>query len=182
MFTECQTTMAAMQCYLSDEAATEAFGRALARASQDALSGTKTLGGRVYLSGDLGAGKTTLTRGVLRGYGHKGAVKSPTYTLVEPYEEPEFKLYHFDLYRLADPEEIEFLGVFDYFDEANLCLIEWPERGAGFLPKPDIEISLTTQGEGRLVSWQSRSPHGERIAQRLLSCIESFATGKQRDE
>lgn len=169
--------MADYQFYLSDEEATEAFGRALARATQLAPPRTKTLGGRVYLSGDLGAGKTTLTRGVLRGYGHLGAVKSPTYTLVEPYEEPELNIYHFDLYRLSDPEEVEFLGVFDYFDESNLCLIEWAERGVGFLPAADIEITLSIQGEGRLVHCEPRSPHGERIAQHLSEYAESLMTG-----
>ena len=169
--------MADYQFYLSDEEATEAFGRALASATQLAPPRTKSLGGRVYLSGDLGAGKTTLTRGVLRGYGHLGAVKSPTYTLVEPYEESEFNVYHFDLYRLADPEEVEFLGVFDYFDESNLCLIEWAERGVGFLPAPDIEITLSIQGVGRLIRWEPRSSHGERIAQHLSKYTESLMTG-----
>ena len=114
---------------------------------------------------------------MLRGYGHLGAVKSPTYTLVEPYENPEFNIYHFDLYRLADPEEVEFLGVFDYFDEANLCLIEWAERGVGFLPAPDLEIALTIEGKGRLVRWESRSEHGERIATRLSEFTEVLTTG-----
>lgn len=167
------------QHYLSDEAATEAFGRALAGATQVDGSSVKSLGGRVYLKGDLGAGKTTLTRGVLRGYGHLGAVKSPTYTLVEPYEEPQFNLYHFDLYRLADPEEVEFLGVFDYFDEANLCIIEWAERGVGYLPAPDIEITLSMQGRGREIRWQPRSAHGERIATRLVQYTEVIKTGNK---
>lgn len=169
--------MAEYQRFLSDEEETEAFGRALARATQIAPPRTRTLGGRVYLRGDLGAGKTTLTRGVLRGYGHVGAVKSPTYTLVEPYEGPEFNIYHFDLYRLADPEEVEFLGVFDYFDEANLCLIEWPERGAGHLPAADLEITLSIQGRGRLIRWESRSAHGERIAARISEYTEVLTTG-----
>jgi tRNA threonylcarbamoyladenosine biosynthesis protein TsaE len=169
--------MTEYQHYLSDEAETEAFGRALASATQVAPPRTKSLGGRVYLRGELGAGKTTLTRGVLRGYGHLGAVKSPTYTLVEPYEEPEFNIYHFDLYRLADPEEVEFLGVFDYFDEANLCLIEWAERGVGYLPAPDLEITLSMQGRGRLVRWESRSPHGEGFAARLFAYTEFLRTG-----
>lgn len=167
------------QHYLSDEAATEAFGRALAGATQVDGSSVKSLGGRVYLKGDLGAGKTTLTRGVLRGYGHLGAVKSPTYTLVEPYEEPQFNLYHFDLYRLADPEEVEFLGVFDYFDEANLCIIEWAERGVGYLPAADIEITLSMQGRGREIRWQARSAHGERIATRLVQYTEVIKTGNK---
>lgn len=178
MLTERFRAMSEFQHFLRDELETEVFGRALARATQLAPSGTKTLGGRVYLRGNLGAGKTTLTRGVLRGYGHLGAVKSPTYTLVEPYEESDFNIYHFDLYRLADPEEVEFLGVFDYFDEANLCLIEWAERGEGYLPAPDLEITLTIHGRGRLVHWESRSAHGEGIAARLSEFTEVLTTGK----
>ena len=139
--------------FLADEAATVAFGRALARATQmgdapsedEALApetGVATRGGILYLQGDLGAGKTTLTRGFLRGYGHEGAVKSPTYTLVEPYEFSLCKLYHFDLYRLADPEEFEYLGTEQYFDRANVCLVEWAERGAGWVPAGDLRIEL----------------------------------------
>lgn len=166
------------KCYLASEVETEAFGRALARATQtSAPPHAETLGGRIYLEGDLGAGKTTLARGVLRGYGYEGAVKSPTYTLVEPYEESSFKLYHFDLYRLADPEEVEFLGVFDYFERANLCLIEWAERGKGFLPPPDLEIFLSSEGTGRQIRWEARTAHGEQIAHRLSEYTESLASG-----
>ena len=107
--------------YLSDEAATEAFGATLAQ-----LLGN---GGIVTLSGQLGAGKTTLIRGFLHALGHQGAVKSPTYTLVEPYELDGRPIMHFDLYRLGDPEELEYLGFRDYLDGSTLCLIEWPEKG-----------------------------------------------------
>jgi tRNA threonylcarbamoyladenosine biosynthesis protein TsaE len=105
----------------------------------------------VFLKGDLGAGKTTLTRGLLRAAGHKTAVKSPTYTLVEEYELSVGKFYHFDLYRVKDPEELEWIGMQDYLAEHCLCFIEWPENGKGFLPKADLELSITTHAEGRLL-------------------------------
>ncbi|MZR62530.1 tRNA (adenosine(37)-N6)-threonylcarbamoyltransferase complex ATPase subunit type 1 TsaE [Alcanivorax sp. DP30] len=133
------------QADLPDEAATLALGGQLARR----LLATKADGACVYLEGDLGAGKTTLVRGILRGMGHEGAVKSPTYTIVEPYELEGVNIYHFDLYRLADPEELELIGVRDYFSSGDLCLLEWPERGAGIVPAPDLTITLAVDGHGR---------------------------------
>lgn len=138
--------------FLADEAATEALGRALALAVK--ASGK---GATVFLRGTLGMGKTTLSRGVMRGLGHEGSVKSPTYTIVEPYEHLEPMVYHFDLYRLGDPEELEYLGIRDYFGNASLCLIEWAERGCGILPAPDLQLELTPQAQGRRATlrWQT---------------------------
>lgn len=125
------------------------------------------MGGVFYLQGDLGAGKTTLTRGIMRGFGYQGAVKSPTYTLVEPYEFTQCRIYHFDLYRLADPEEVEYLGTEDYFANNNLCIFEWPERGAKHIPDADLVISLETEGTGRRLTCQSFTEKGELISQTI---------------
>ena len=108
------------------------------------------VGGVVLLHGNLGVGKTTLVRGLLRSLGFEGTVKSPTYTLVEPYHVADRDIYHFDLYRLADPEELEYLGVRDYFRDDALCLIEWPQQADGFLPKADLEVTLKHDGAARI--------------------------------
>lgn len=126
--------------YLADEAATEALGAELAN---------EVPSGVVWLEGELGAGKTCIARGWLQGLGHEGAVKSPTYTLVEPYDISGKNLYHFDLYRISDPEELEIIGVRDYFNNNSLCLVEWPRRAAEVLPEPDLSIRLTIGEQGR---------------------------------
>lgn len=131
------------------------------------LGGALTPGVVVFVNGDLGMGKTTLARGVIQSLGHSGAVKSPTYTLVEPYELPRFTVYHFDLYRLGDPEELEFMGVRDYFDGRSVCLIEWSQRGAGFLPSADLVINIEREGLGRKVWLQAFSALGEGVIESI---------------
>ena len=149
---------------LDSEAATINLGRLLAPALDAA--------GVIFLSGGLGAGKTTLCRGLLRGLGYDGAVKSPTFTLVEPYELERGSVYHFDLYRLAHPDELDYLGAEDYFAAEALCLIEWPERGAGFLRTPDLELTLTVTSEtSRQVQLRAQTLKGERAMARLAQWL-----------
>jgi tRNA threonylcarbamoyladenosine biosynthesis protein TsaE len=149
-----------MKFEVADAAAMAVLGARLAR----------VLGsGIVYLEGDLGAGKTTLARAILRGLGHGGKVRSPTYTLVEPYTLEQGTVYHLDLYRLADPEELEWLGLRDMLDAAALLLIEWPERGAGSLPAPDLVVRITGSNNGRSVDLVSASAHGRHILDLLES-------------
>ncbi len=120
-------------------------------------------GALVFLEGDLGAGKTTLSRGILAAFGHKGVVKSPTYTLVEPYQLGDKLIYHFDLYRLGDPEELEFIGIRDYLDQAGCCLVEWPERGAGMLPEPDLLVEINVVNDARRVAISAGTTRGQKI-------------------
>ena len=126
---------------MPDAAATEALGAALAPGA---------LPGRVlHLRGDLGSGKTTVVRGLLRALGYAGRVRSPTYTLVEPYALSRLHLYHFDLYRLKNENEWRESGFQEYFDADSVCAVEWPERAGGLLPPPDLDVRLEVAGSGR---------------------------------
>lgn len=119
----------------------------------------------IYLEGDLGAGKTTLVRGFMRGLGHQGAVKSPTYALVEPYEIGGRHFFHFDLYRLSDPEELDYLGLRDLLDGETVLLIEWPEKGRGELPPADLMITISYQGLGRELLLEPLSATGKKLVE-----------------
>lgn len=146
---------------LEGEAGQEAFGRRLSNAvGDDAL---------IFLEGDLGAGKTTLVRGFLNARGHVGSVKSPTYTLIEPYQLAGKALYHLDLYRLGDPEELEYLGLREMLEEEAILLVEWSQRGVGWLPSPDLVVALeyAAGGKARKVALRPMSPTGEKIISRL---------------
>jgi len=132
--------------------------------------------GVVFLHGDFGTGKTTLCRGVLTALGHRGVVKSPTYTLVEPYCINNKNIYHFDLYRLTSPEELEFIGGRDYFEQDSLCLVEWPSRGEGALPEADIEITFEYNLPGRKVKFVGATVRGQ---QAIKDMVAGFLARKE---
>lgn len=153
--------MAGNETLLPDAASTASFGARLAACCRDGLL--------IFLKGELGAGKTTLVRGLLRALGHAGPVKSPTYTLVESYRLQQRQVHHLDLYRVADAEELEWLGMRDLLAEDAVCLIEWPERGAALLPEPDLEISLAYLERGRRAVLKAFTDNGKQV----LACLEN---------
>lgn len=148
-----------------DEGAMVALGARLAAACEPGLV--------VFLDGDLGMGKTTFSRGFIRFLGHSGAVKSPTYTLVEPYQLGGLPVFHFDLYRVMDPEELEFMGIRDYFGDMSVCLVEWPKRGLGALPPGDLVINIDQQGVGRRLTFGAATERGRRVLARMLASPEA---------
>jgi tRNA threonylcarbamoyladenosine biosynthesis protein TsaE len=148
---------AAMIVQLPDEAATLALG---AR-----LSDLLKPGWVVYLQGELGAGKTTLVRGLLRALGYGGRVKSPTYTLLESYDLSRFILQHYDLYRMIDPREWLDAGFRDDCNAGTLCIVEWPEKAKGLLPQPDLEVRLEVVGKGRTARIKALSAQGRKEMQ-----------------
>lgn len=138
--------------------------------AMEALGGQLARGlapGIVYLEGELGTGKTTLVRGLLRALGYQGPVRSPTYTLLEPYEDEPFPVYHLDLYRLADPEELEWLGLRDLLSHPATLLVEWPERGAGTLPGADLHIYIRYVDGGREVELVPLTAMGRQLMSRV---------------
>ncbi|MFI8620070.1 MAG: tRNA (adenosine(37)-N6)-threonylcarbamoyltransferase complex ATPase subunit type 1 TsaE [Marinomonas sp.] len=145
------------------EEAMEAFGASLAQAFEK--------GAVVYLEGDLGMGKTTMVRGVLRGLGYEGPVKSPTYTIVEPYEFTGLEVFHFDLYRVGDAEELEYMGIRDYFSDQGLCLIEWAEMGQGVLPDADVVVSIERIAQGRKVLVEAGTKRGQLALSGLANAL-----------
>lgn len=160
---------------LPDEDATIAFGGNFARAIAYAVTAKRSAaepfaGLQVQLTGDLGAGKTTLVRATLRALGHSGRVRSPTYTLVEPYSltlaATPLDVYHFDLYRFTDPAEWVDAGFREYFDAGAVCLVEWPQKAGGMLGVPDLELMLEQEGEGRVLIARAFSETGK-------TCLES---------
>jgi tRNA threonylcarbamoyladenosine biosynthesis protein TsaE len=149
-----------MERHLPDAESTEQLG---ARLGATCLPGVM-----IYLKGDLGAGKTTLVRGMLRQMGYTGRVKSPTYTLVEEYRLAERRLFHFDLYRIADPDELEYIGLDEMCRGDAICLVEWPEMGSGRLPRADLVIELAhNPGSGRDIRLTGISAAGRRIVDSL---------------
>lgn len=124
--------------------------------------------GIIYLSGDLGAGKTSWVRGFLQGLGYRGQVKSPTYTLVEQYTVAKRVFYHFDLYRLTDPRELMELGMRDYLEENTVCIVEWPERGGSVLPMADLECHFDFIEQGRRLRLQANTDGGQASLQKVL--------------
>ncbi|MFH1044422.1 MAG: tRNA (adenosine(37)-N6)-threonylcarbamoyltransferase complex ATPase subunit type 1 TsaE [Pseudomonadota bacterium] len=146
--------------HLPDEAATHALGARLAPAIRPGML--------LYLHGDLGSGKTTLARGLLRGLGYQGRVKSPTYSLVELYTVSRLNLYHFDFYRFRDPKEWRDAGFNECFNDASVCLVEWPEKAGGLLPVADLDLAFEFAAEGRDLEIHAGTESGKACLNQLM--------------
>ncbi len=162
---------------LTDALATDAFGCALAQWLANNRSCVERQGFTLWLSGDLGAGKTALVRSLLRALGVKGSVKSPTFTLLEPYVVSSLNFYHFDFYRFSEAAEFDLAGFRELFGPGAICAIEWPERVAGRLPTPDLVITLKVEDEGRLAQCQAASEAGARCLQQAVSTMQEPTDG-----
>ena len=149
-----------MQIHLDNEDATLDLGKSIAKLCPEQLF-------VIHLEGELGAGKTTFSRGLLRALGHQGNVKSPTYTLVERYDVENRTVFHFDLYRLSDPEELDYLGLDDYFNDNALCILEWAKQGGQLLPQPDLVITFTYQQHARNADILALSAAGMNLCKNL---------------
>ena len=148
-----------MKIAVPDEAAMLALGGQLAKACHNPTV--------LYLYGPLGAGKTTLVRGFMRGIGYGATVKSPTYTLIEQYDTASWRLYHLDLYRIRDTEELGYLGLREMQDRKSIIMVEWPERGEGFLPSADVAVKIDYDHEGRQVSLDALTAMGKKMMDEL---------------
>lgn len=155
---------ARLQAHLASEKDTESLGNALATVLSPGL--------QIWLEGNLGMGKTTLTRGVLRGLGHEGKVKSPTYTLIEPYVVSRLDLYHFDFYRFNSPDEYLDAGLDEYFAGEGVCMVEWPDKALPHLPSPDVEIRLEARENGRFVEISGNTEAGRTCVIGLVKALQ----------
>lgn len=151
--------------HLDDEQDTLDLGAAMASVLAPGL--------KIWLLGNLGSGKTTLTRGVLRALGHEGKVKSPTYTLIEPYVVSRLDLYHFDFYRLNSPDEYLDAGLDEYFSGSGVCIVEWPQHATPYLVAPDLRIQLDPDGCGRQASIQGTTEKGRTCVSQLLTSLRT---------
>lgn len=162
----------ALSLHLDDEQDTLALGAALAQTLMPGL--------KIWLLGNLGSGKTTLTRGALLALGHHGKVKSPTYTLIEPYVVSRLDLYHFDFYRLNSPEEYLDAGLDEYFSGTGVCIVEWPQHAAPYLATSDVRIQLDPAGTGRRASLLGTTERGRTCVSQLSTNLTSNRAARER--
>jgi tRNA threonylcarbamoyladenosine biosynthesis protein TsaE len=167
---------------LPDEAATARLGTALAAAIDAERQTIESAGLTLGLSGGLGAGKTSIVRALLRALGVSGAVKSPTFSLLEPYVVSRLNFYHFDLYRFADPAEFDAAGFREFFGPGSVCAVEWPERAGGHLPAPDLSLTLRVEGVGRRAELVAGTELGAQCLDRVIAeCLPQQAGPMPRD-